>query len=94
MTLVLAPMCMSACGRMVKMFSWRLMVLLNMEFQLLGRSSWLGFYIIFHQFWHLQLQFRTGEYPVLGCAIYWPVDYLQFYSKYLFPSLPIMHSFG
>lgn len=63
-TLVRAPMCMSACGRTVKMFSSRLMDLLNMECQQLGKSSWLGFYAISRQFWHLQLQFRTGEPPI------------------------------
>lgn len=64
MILVLAPMCMSACGRMVKMFSWHLMDLLNMECQQLGKSSWQGFYTISHQFWHLQLQFQTGEHQI------------------------------
>lgn len=61
MTLALGHMFTSVYLRMEKMYLWLEVNQLNMGCPRLGRSSWLGCYIIFLQFWYLQHQFPIGN---------------------------------
>lgn len=71
MTLGLDHMCTWVYGRMEKMYSWGAVEKLNMEYPRSGKSSWLEYWLIFLQYWHLQHQFQIGKGSPMCVCVWW-----------------------